>query len=136
MTIHGTCLCGAIEITLLNGPLFTAICHCKNCQRQSGSAFSENLICRSGTVSVTGRLAVFDDTADSGNSIQRHFCPACGSPCTTTAASMPDITIVKAGLLQDTSIIAPTVETWCASKQAWLPPLASTSFEGPIPKRK
>ncbi len=40
MTNTGKCLCGAIQYQLSSAPEMMGICHCKNCQRQAGSAFS------------------------------------------------------------------------------------------------
>jgi len=40
MSLTGQCLCGIITYELKNPPEMTRVCHCKNCQRQAGSAFS------------------------------------------------------------------------------------------------
>ena len=39
-TIKGGCLCGQVRYTANAEPAFTGVCHCKNCQKQAGSAFS------------------------------------------------------------------------------------------------
>jgi len=40
MAMTGSCLCGAIRYEIDNAPALTGVCHCKNCQRQAGSACS------------------------------------------------------------------------------------------------
>ena len=50
----GQCLCGEVCYTLTGEPIATAVCHCKNCQRQSGSAFSLVVIARSSKVAIVG----------------------------------------------------------------------------------
>ncbi len=40
MSVTGQCLCGDIKYSIDNAPVVTGVCHCKNCQRQAGSAFS------------------------------------------------------------------------------------------------
>ena len=38
--LTGGCLCGAVTYACEAAPLATAICHCEDCQRQTGTAFS------------------------------------------------------------------------------------------------
>ena len=40
MSANGQCLCGAVKYELANPPSVTGVCHCLNCQRQAGSAYS------------------------------------------------------------------------------------------------
>ena len=57
---------------------------------------------------------------DSGQEVRRRFCPKCGSPITSTAELMPDVTFVKAGTLDDTSWLEPQMEVWGKSAQPWV----------------
>src|SRR5688572_7451425 len=68
-------------------------------------------------LTVTGRTKTFHDTGDSGKPVERRFCPECGSPIVSEVAAMPDITFIKAGTLDDTQWLAPTMEVYCASAQ-------------------
>jgi len=116
----GGCLCGQVRYTLGGAPLATALCHCSNCQRQSGAAFSVNLLVQDSQIEISGRLAAFEDAGESGGKVQRRFCPQCGSPVISSLASAPGLAALKAGTLDDTSWIRPAMQVWCGSKQDWL----------------
>lgn len=55
MSITGRCLCGAVQYELAGKPLPTAVCHCRNCQRQSGSALSVIVLVRINEVAIPAR---------------------------------------------------------------------------------
>ena len=97
-----------------------AVCHCKNCQRQSGGAFSVNLIVEEARLGIVGELATFEDLGESGNKVYRRFCSTCGSPILSVLGGMPGVVALKAGTLDDVSGIQPSLQVWCDSKQNWL----------------
>lgn len=120
MTMSGQCLCGQYSYTVEAEPMMTAVCHCKSCQRQSGSAFSTNIGVPEAAITGKGTLAAFEETAESGNTVHRHFCGSCGSPVYSTLSASPGLAFVKAGTLDDTSALAPQVNIWCKSAQDWV----------------
>jgi hypothetical protein len=71
-------------------------------------------------LTVTGQTKTFHDTGDSGKAVDRRFCPECGSPIVSEVAVMPDIAFIKAGTLDETQWLAPTMEVYCASAQGWV----------------
>jgi hypothetical protein len=120
MTMSGQCLCGQYSYTIDAEPMMTAVCHCKSCQRQSGSAFSTNVGVPEAAIQGEGTLTAFEETAESGNMVHRHFCATCGSPVYSTLSASPGLAFVKAGTLDDTSALAPQVNIWCKSAQDWV----------------
>ncbi len=121
----GGCLCGAVRYEVDQPPLAEAVCHCKNCQRQSGSAFSVLQVVRAKSFKLTGvEPKCYLDRGDSGNEVQRHFCGTCGSPVYTSQPAAPKLLFVKAGTLDDTSALAPQTHVWCSSAWPWtsIPP--------------
>ena len=116
----GGCLCGKIRYSSTAEPVMTAVCHCKNCQKQAGTAFSVIVAVPKPALSVTGTLKSFTDKGESGKPVHRNFCPDCGSPITTVVDAMPDLVFVKAGTLDDTSKLKPTMEIFCDSAQPWV----------------
>lgn len=100
--------------------MMTAVCHCKSCQRQSGSAFSTNIGVPEVAIQAKGELSVFEETADSGNTVYRHFCGTCGSPIYSALSASPGLAFLKAGTLDDTGAVAPQVNIWCKSAQDWV----------------
>ena len=116
----GGCLCGAVRYELSGEPMMTAVCHCTHCQKQSGAAFSVNLVAPEAALSITGDLTTFEDAGDSGNAVWRKFCGRCGSPILSALGAAPGIVALKAGTLDDPSGLSPQLETWCDSRQDWL----------------
>lgn len=114
----GGCQCGRIRY-LLEGTMFgLSICHCHDCQRQSGSAFGMSLIVSSDAFEVTsGALKTFETTTDSGRTKICAFCPDCGVRiCNRTESRVS----IKAGTLDDVSWLEPGAHFWVSRKQPWV----------------
>ena len=124
---EGGCLCGNIRYQFSGDPLATAICHCKHCQRQGGSAFSIVSVVPSAAYAQQGDCKIYVDTGDSGQPVYRHFCGDCGSPIVSLVAAMPGVTIVKAGTLDDPSWLQPTQEVYCCNALPAVPHFAGTT---------
>jgi hypothetical protein len=77
---EGGCLCGKVRYRVSAEPVFAGVCHCKNCQKGNGSAFSVVLAIPSAGLTVTGTLKEYVGRGDSGNATTKKFCPECGSP--------------------------------------------------------
>ena len=120
MKRQGGCLCGQVRYELSGEPLAVVICHCKNCQKQSGSTFSINIIGQSEQIEIQGNLSTYADTNDSGDPVNRNFCENCGSPIFSEILSQGNLIALKVGTLDDTSDIEPQTQFWCISKQNWL----------------
>jgi hypothetical protein len=119
-TRTGGCLCGDVRYELSEDPQVVGICHCKNCQRQAGSAFSIIAGYARDHLRLTGvKPATYEDKADSGSKVLRKFCARCGSPIISVLESQPDTIFVKAGTLDDTSDLVPQFHLWCDSAQSW-----------------
>ena len=116
---EGGCQCGAIRYRIDGAPLGLAVCHCTECQRQSGSAFGMSLLVPAAALRLTaGTLNSFAVKCDSGRTKTCTFCPACGTRIyhQTNAAAMS----IKAGTLDDTSDLAPSAHYWTKRKQQWV----------------
>jgi len=122
MSETGGCLCGAIRYELANTPAMTGVCHCKNCQRQAGSAFSTLAgVPKSEFTLTAGELKLYvDGDTKSGNSVERWFCGNCGSPVYSALGSQPDSIFLKTGTMDDTSGFDPQFHVWCDTKQNWV----------------
>jgi len=122
MAMTGQCLCGEIRYEIANTPAVTGVCHCKNCQRQAGSAFSTLAsVPRSEFKITAGSPKLYKDgDTKSGNTVERYFCGNCGSPIYSALGSQPDAIFLKTGTLDDTSSFQPRFHVWCDSKQNWV----------------
>ena len=120
MSNSGGCLCGRISYDLKGEPIVSLVCHCTNCQKQSGSAFSVNVICQQDQIQVTGKLSTYEDRSDTGDKVFRKFCGTCGSPIFSELTAHPGLIALKVGSLNDTSNVTPSSQVWCDSGQDWL----------------
>lgn len=119
--IEGGCNCGAVRYKLEGDPLAIAACHCTRCRRQSGSAYSVNLVVKASAVTVTGSLAVYEDPeTSSGAPVRREFCATCGSPIRSVPTANPRIVAIKAGTADEAGGLAPTLHIWTQSKLPWV----------------
>ena len=118
--ITGGCLCGRVRYRAVGDPAFSGVCHCRNCQRFTGSAFEPIIAFPASSVTIKGELKTYQDTADSGKAAYRQFCPNCGSGMTMEVAIRPGIVLILAGSLDDPSGFNPPVELFCASAQPWV----------------
>ena len=122
MAVTGQCLCGQVKYEMENAPAMQGVCHCKNCQRQAGSAFSTLAGVPKAEFKFTSgepKLYVDGDTK-SGNTAERYFCGTCGSPIYSALPSQPDTLFLKTGTMDDTSGFAPMFHVWCSTKQNWV----------------
>src|SRR3954454_11557086 len=101
--LTGRCLCGGVTYSADAEPVIQAVCHCTDCQRQTGNPFSVIVGVPSAAFTVEGStLAEFATTGDDhGGETRRNFCSACGSPVFSIAAVMPELVFLKAGSLDD-----------------------------------
>lgn len=74
----GGCFCGKIRIEYNGQPLTTALCHCDDCRKLTGSPYTYNFVVKSADLVITGSPKEVPKTADSGNQIRNYFCPDCG----------------------------------------------------------
>jgi hypothetical protein len=95
--ITGGCLCGQVRYTIIGRPIRSGICHCRDCQRYTGSAFESFMIFFATSVSIRGHLRSFGGIADPGNAVYRRFCPDCGSGVVNWSDGDPGIIVVQAG---------------------------------------
>ena len=119
-SITGGCLCGKVRYSADVDPIFTGVCHCRNCQRAGGSAFAILIAVPQSALDVNGPLKTYEDKGDSGNSVYRRFCPECGSTVMDEASAMPGVHVVLAGTLDDPSWLKPTMQIYCDSAQPWV----------------
>ena len=125
---EGGCRCGDVRYACSSEPMFTAHCHCRDCQYASGGGFSTILGVPSADVQINGELSGFTVTAESGNQLTRKFCPKCGTPILTQLHSNEHMLVLKAGTLDDPGWLKPAIHIWTASGQPW------TEDIGTLPK--
>lgn len=108
----GGCLCGRVRYSVTGEPVFSGLCHCRNCQRYTGSSFEAAMGFPTASVSVQGELKTYNHTGDSNQPIRRRFCPNCGSGVVNEADALPGLVVVLAGMLDDPAAFKPTMDAY------------------------
>lgn len=131
LPLTGGCQCGALRYEIRAEPLTVYVCHCTECQRQSGSAFGMSvLVLRPALVYTKGAPRRWKRTADSGRTIDSDMCEDCGVRPVNYPTANDKVAIVKPGTLDDTSWLHPIGHIWTRSAQPWVPiPQDSVIFE-------
>jgi hypothetical protein len=119
MMIKGGCLCGAVRFTARAEPIVMRACWCRVCQYFASGNATINVVFPTEAVAITGELRDFASAADSGRRMHRRFCPLCGVHMFSAAEERPQLLIVRAGTLDDPSVVKPAAAIWTASAPAW-----------------
>ena len=104
MEIKGGCLCGAVRYTAEADPTSATVCHCRDCQKFTGSALAVLVRVPKEAVTIEGTLKTFTSIGGSGNPILRHFCPEGGSSIAEESSMRPDSIILNVGTFDDPSV--------------------------------
>ena len=119
--VEGGCQCGAVRYQLTGPPLGVYACHCKDCQRLSGAAFSMSMPTgREHVKLIKGTLVAYDKAADSGRVVRMLGCGRCGIKVWNEPLSAAGVLIVKPGTLDDSRWAQPIGNIWTASKAPWI----------------
>lgn len=114
----GGCMCTAVRYECSAEPVSMGICHCRDCQQATGSAFAAGMLVPQDAITITGDVTYYDVTGDSGSIIGRGFCPICGSRL-FSLPPIPELIGIMAGSLDDPSWFQPRMNIYAASSQPW-----------------
>ncbi len=121
MTHTGQCLCGQVRFTIDAEPVRAVMCWCRDCQYIASGSATVNLLFPDGAARYEGEVATFVKTADSGNTVERGFCPSCGSQLYSRTIAPPVIPMrIRAGTLDNPGLMAPEAAIWTSSAPAWV----------------
>ena len=116
----GRCACGAVRYTLKSEPMIVHCCHCKDCQRQTGSAFVLNALIETDRIEESGETKPSRMPTDSGQPHDIFRCPQCGTAMWSNYGGVTAIRFVRVGTLDDPTALAPGVHIYVRSKQPWV----------------
>lgn len=117
----GECQCGNVRYRLLGKPLTFYICHCRDCQKQSSSAFGMSLWIRPADFElVRGQLKEWRTKGDSGAVKICAFCGDCGSRIYHAASDPGAPLSIKAGTLDDLFGLRPVAQLWTSRAHSWI----------------
>jgi hypothetical protein len=116
----GGCLCGTIRYESAGDPVFSLQCHCRDCQRQTGSAYIAAMRVPAAGFRITkGEPKQYVSTSDGGNRVTRAFCGDCGSPIYIQVSTRPGLVGLRVGTLDDPSGFRPEADIFVKSAQPW-----------------
>lgn len=116
--LEGGCLCGGVRFRV-TGKLGPAVyCHCKQCQRASGSAFAANAPARTRYFELTSGDDLVSEYESSPGKY-RAFCRRCGSPVYSRRDADPEIRRIRLGTLDSDPQRRPLAHFWTSSKAPW-----------------
>lgn len=116
--MYGSCHCGAVRWESTGRVHRFTICHCDDCRKINGSAFSANLVVESAGFRITkGEALVTRYESTPGK--HRCFCSRCGSPIHTTMSAKPEILILRAGTVDGDPGLRPQTHIWVKAKAPW-----------------
>ena len=120
--LRGRCTCGEIQYEIVEKPLFVHCCHCRWCQRETGTAFALNAMIESEKVALTkGEPETILTPSNSGKGQQIVRCPTCRIAVWSHYAGAGDaLKFVRVGTLDDPDALPPDIHIFTSSKMPWV----------------
>ena len=120
MKVQGSCHCGAIRYEAEVDPAQVAICHCRDCQSLTGTAYRTTVpTAVADFVLKSGEPRRYVKVAESGNRRLQAFCGDCGTPIYACAYDDPQTYGLRTGALAERDELPPRSQKWCRSALPW-----------------
>jgi hypothetical protein len=120
--LPGGCVCGAVRYRLTSDPVTLYACHCTDCQTATGTAFALSMVVNRDAIElVQGELEPHEYRLDDGRIKRTLRCARCDASLWLAPERFPNLLILQAGTLDDTSWFAPAGHIWTRSAQRWFP---------------
>ena len=118
---EGGCGCGALRYRLRSAPMFVNCCHCRNCQRQTGTAFVLNALIETDRIALhSGDPQPVRVPTASGGIHDIYRCPACHTAVWSDYGGRRTLRFVRVGTLDEPSELPPDVHIYTRSKLRWV----------------
>ncbi len=119
---EGGCTCRFVRYRMTSRPLIVHCCHCRWCQRETGSSFALNALIEAERVRLLhGAVEVVDTPSASGKGQKIARCPTCRVAVWSNYAGAGDaVRFVRVGTLDDPDRFPPDVHIFTASRQPWV----------------
>ena len=122
MKVDGACLCGQVSYKAEVDVEWVAVCHCTDCQMNSGTAFGVVAHVVDGNfVLLSGELKEFEKIAESGRVRKLSFCPECGTRIHARTEDDPAAFFgLRVGTIRQRRELKPKIQVWCRSALPWV----------------
>jgi hypothetical protein len=127
----GGCACGAVRFRMETAPMFVHCCHCRDCQRQTGSAFVLNALIEADRITLlSGEPEAVPVPTDSGRPHDIYRCPACRTALWSDYGRRAALRFLRVGTLDEPHALQPDVHIFTRSKAPWVDlPEGTPAFE-------
>ena len=118
----GGCACGGVRYRMTSTPMFVHCCHCRWCQRETGSAFVLNAMIEAERVTLlNGEPVAVMTPSESGKGQKIMRCPDCQVALWSHYAGIGEkVSFIRAGTLDDPAVTPPDIHIFTSSKQPWV----------------
>lgn len=121
LPLTGACMCGRVRFEVSQPLLGALYCHCKRCQRRSGTAFSVTALCSPGSFRLTAGAELVRSWRPPDDGWIKSFCSECGSHPFTIDPTNPELVSVRVGALDEDPGIRPGAHQFTTYAAAWYP---------------
>ena len=120
-TRRAECSCGQLAAICEGEPVRISVCHCLDCKRRTGSAFSNNARFPEDRVSFAGRPKEYVRISDAGSRVTYSFCPECGTTVHYKIDAQPGLIAIPVGAFADVSFPQPAISVYHDSRRvSWM----------------
>lgn len=117
----GQCSCGGTRYKLTKDPMFTHVCHCSQCKRQTGTAFVTHVFIETAHFEpISGEIEPVDGPSTTGGGHQLFRCSTCQSALYSQYGGNEKLSLVKGGTLDDLGSITVGAHLWVEAKVPWI----------------
>lgn len=120
MQVHGHCHCGDVAFEATVDPARVTVCHCRDCQALTGTAFRITVPAAVESFRLLqGEPTTYVKVGSSGARREHAFCGRCGSPIWSRAVENAQYLGVRVGGLLERDALPPARQIWCRSALPW-----------------
>lgn len=125
-----SCSCGRLSVRCRGEPVRLSVCHCLECQKRTGSAFSVQATFKEEDVALSGQPTSFTRFGDEGHWVTTCFCPDCGSTVWYRIEQRPGMVSIPVGGFADPAFPEPRVSVYEERKHPWVELCPKQPFSG------
>lgn len=114
------CSCGQVSLVCRGEPIRTAICHCFECQKRTGSVFGVQARFLEHQVHHDGEVASFSRISDSGGNVTYSFCPRCGTTMLLHLENAPEFIVIPIGVFKQQDLPTPSFSIYEKRQFGWV----------------
>jgi hypothetical protein len=118
--MKASCQCGQLRAEVPGATEAVVACHCRSCQKRSGSPFGVAAYYPLAKVGVAGVFREFSRPTDAGGTFTHGFCPDCGTTVFMRGTKNPDVTGIPIGCFDEPHGMRPIRSVWEEHRHAWV----------------